>query len=357
MTLRREQSRRRLALWVGAVMASSALATAVAGEKMLESAPTKARPKLSSPTPSIDPILDRLLNPNTVGSESGGMQSMPIVPTVRPGLDPVTQKRLGQQLDKRRNWLLENAAQINGLGQIRDLEIDDTPRFSQPGTGLTTRSAGERLLRATDTSSHTDSQRGNQPQNRTDSSSSQNRDEAEAETASVNDASRAVPFRSRSGDDGGTLNAKASDVSRSGKVIFSESGPFSSPGRSLLEDTRRTANEERNAVFDRLLRGGSAPAGPSTAANGLNSLGLSTSTPSRSQQLQSLLAGPETPTTSANVFGSPFGTASAAKPPGILTDHAPAANLGPIGPAIAPRPAAVRMEPRPALLQIPTRGF
>ena len=365
MSFRRDHRRRRLALWVRGALTASVLATAAAGEKMVESPPSKKRPEVSAPaaTPAIDPILDRILNPNGSGSSfsPGGIQSMPVVPPTRPGLDPLTQKRLGQQLDKRRNWLLENAAQINSQGQIREKQTDDTPRFSQPAGAFAIPGAGERYLRATDPSPggpQNAGKRGNSSENQNGLNPGENPDGTELEGDASGEAARAVPFRSWTGEATGLLKGKASEVSRSGKEVFSESGPFSNPGRSLLEDTRRTAMDERNAVFDRLLTGATAgPAGPEGSAPSLNSLGLSTLTPSRSQQFQSLLAGPEAPAASANVFGSPFAASGAARPSGFLAEPNPSANLGPIGPVAPQRPAAVRMEPRPALLQIPTRGF
>ena len=362
MSFRCDPLSRCLAPWLGAVLTASVLTTAVAGEKMVESAPSKERPKVVAPTPSIDPILDRVLNPNGAGSFStpGGFQPMPVVPPARPGLDPLTQKRLGQQLDKRRNWLLENAAQINSQGQIRDKQTDDTPRFSQPAGSFALPGAGDRYLRATDPSpggTENSGQRSNSSQNQTGLSSAENPEGTEGQGGVTGEAGRAVPFRSWTGDATGPLNGKGSDVSRSGKEVFSESGPFSNPGRSILDDSRRTAMDERNAMFDRLLTGAAATAGPAGAGATLNSLGLSTTTPSRSQQFQSLLAGPEAPAAGANLFGNPFAASGPAKPSGILADRAPSANLGPIGPVAPQRPAAVRMEPRPELLQMPTRGF
>ena len=119
---------------------------------MVESAPSKERPKLPSKSAPIDPLLDRVLNPGGANSSfnPGGMPVVPGIPQTRPGIDPNLQRQWGLQADKKRNWLLENAAQFDSQGQLREVDVDPTPRFSKPSAMLQAPGTGERYLRATE---------------------------------------------------------------------------------------------------------------------------------------------------------------------------------------------------------------
>ena len=131
---------------------------------------------------------------------------------------------------------------------------------------------------------------------------------------------------------------------------------FANSGRSGLDDLRKSAADERSAVFDRLLSNQSQTPGGAQEAPGLGALGLSKTPPTRSQQFQSLLSGPPA-AESAGPFGSPLNAAAAPRAAAGTLGERPTASIAPAAAPVAPKATPIRLEPRPALLQIPTRGF
>ena len=342
-------------------------APAIAGEKIVELAPSKAGPKATTSVKPIDPVLDHILNSGKLdsGFNPGTSSPLPVNPKPSTGIDPALQKRWGAALDKRRNWLLENAATI-GANESGGFKADaEYPRFSQPMTDPQKSGFGDRYLRATQTANSTERQPGNTPGNgEIDPSTGQPRNplgvQGAASTPGNSDLSAA--------GSPGTIN-------RIGASAFAEQGRFSAPGQAQLDLGRQGAMSDRAAIFDRLLSGsattapGAAPT-PDAAASGVFSL---TRTPaSRAQQFQQLLAGPEPQRTpSATAFGSSaFGnSAGLAAAPGANPNRSLLPGLNGLGdrttsPAAVPegtpthaRQAPPKFEPRPALLPIPKRGF
>lgn len=353
MSLNHIRVRPGIARRVGIALAVSAAMTAFAGEKMVESAPSKERPRLPARTTPIDPILDRVLNPGGASSSfnPGGMPVVPGVPQTRPGIDPNLQRQWGLQADRKRNWLLENAAQFDSQGQLRELATDPTPQFSRPTAILQVPGTGERYLRATEADRPEQTEKANDPSKPIGSESEADRQNNVATSA---ESSRAIPFRSMTGDGTSVRGAEASLSEQKG--AFSDPGGFANSGRSVLEDARKIAAEERSAVFDRLLSSQSQAPGVAQEPSPLGGLGLSKTPPSRSQQFQSLLATPPE-AASAGLFGSQLSASAAPRAAAGNLGERPTTSLAPAAAPVAPKAAPVRLEPRPALLQIPTRGF
>ena len=338
---------------VGVALTVSAAMTALAGEKMIESAPSKERPKLPAKTAPIDPLLDRVLNPGGASSSfnPGGMPVVPGIPQTRPGIDPNLQRQWGLHADKKRNWLLENAAQFDSQGQLREVDVDPTPRFSQPTARLQAPGTGERYLRATDTNRPEQAAQTSDP---SQSAGTESQADRKNNVATSEESSRAIPFRTMTGEGTTTRGTEASQSDRKG--VFSDPSGFANSGRSVLEDARKTAAEERSAVFDRLLSNQSQTPGGTPEATSLGGLGLSKTPASRSQQFQSLLSAPPA-ATSAGLFGSQASVAAGPRAAAGTLGERPTTSLAPAAAPAAPKAAPVRIEPRPALLQIPTRGF
>lgn len=345
---------------------------ALAGEKMIEAAPSKPGTKLTPTAPALDPVLDHILNPGKQGSSSfnpGAPNIAPAAPST-PGMDPAIQKRWSIQLDKRRNWLLENAATLNSQQDPR-LE-NDYPRFSQPGNQLGQSRFGERYLRATESAASPD---------RNPSARPGSQQGAEGEI----DPLTGLPRQSDTPGSAGSLAPGTANtvpfLSRDpvpdtrGLSAFSDKGRFSAPTTTVGEFGRRTPAEDRASSFERLLSGSTATGNPSNPANPggettpLSPFGLTRSTSSRSQQFQTLLAGPEAPrppaasTLGTSAFGTSAFGASPAAPGAVrngltaLPDRTLSPSALPGATPIPPRPAPPKFEPRPALLPIPTRGF
>lgn len=353
MSLNHFRVRPGIARRIGVALVVSASMTAFAGEKMVESAPSKERPKLPSRTAPIDPILDRVLNPGGANSSfnPGGMPVVPGNPQTRPGIDPILQRQWGLQADKKRNWLLENAAQVDSKGQLRELDVDPTQRFSQPTAILHAPGTGERYLRATEADRPERTARASDPSKPVGAESEADRQNNVATSA---ESSRAIPFRTMTGD--GT-SVRGSEASQSDpKGAFGDPNGFANSGRSVLEDARKSAAEERSAVFDRLLSNQSQSPGSAQESSPLGGLNSSKTPPSRSQQFQSLFSAPPA-VASAGLFGSQLNAAAAPRAAAGALGERPTTSLAPAAAPVAPKATPIRLEPRPALLQIPTRGF
>lgn len=342
-------------------------APAIAGEKIVELAPSKPGTKPTTSVKPIDPVLDHILNSGKIdsGFNPGTSSPLPVNPKPSTGIDPALQKRWGAALDKRRNWLLENAATVGANESGAFKAGAEYPRFSQPMTDPQKSGFGDRYLRATQTANSAERQTGNASGNgQIDPATGQPRN----------------PFGiagTTSGSGNSDLGATGSPgtINGIGASGFAEQGRFSAPGQAQVDLGRQGAMSDRAAIFDRLLSGsatptpGAAPA-PDAASSGVFNL---TRTPaSRAQQFQQLLAGPEPQRPpSATAFGSSaFGTSTGLAPapganpnrsvlPGLagLGDRAVSASAVPDGTPTHVRQAAPKFEPRPALLPIPKRGF
>lgn len=346
-----------------------------AGEKMVELPPSKPGTRMTPSVKPMDPVLDRILNSGKIdsGFNPGNSVAVPSAPYPSAGFDPLLQKRWGAAIDKRRNWLLENAATVGAKDSTGLKASEDYPRFSQPAGDAQKPGFGDRYLRATETAN---SEQRRNSSNGGDSNAGQPNGEIDPTTGQPRNILDGIGGIS-SGSIVTGANAtfqSANPGNRIGASAFAEQGRFSSPGQAQLDLNRQAAAADRAAIFDRLLSG-SAPATGSTPtpepeASSIFSL---TRTPgSRAQQFQNLLSGPEpqkAPSAAAfgsSAFGNPAGLAAApgvspsrSALPGItgLGDRtlSPSAIPG-SGPAVV-RPAAPRFEPRPALLPIPTRGL
>lgn len=342
-------------------------ASALAGEKMVELPPSKPGNKMAPAVKPIDPVLDHILNSGKIdsGFNPGSSSPVPTTPAPSQGIDPALQKRWGLALEKRRNWLLENAAVIGASESGAFKASDDLPRFSQPGSAATKPGFGDRYLRATQTA-NTERSTGN-PANTVeiDPTTGQPRNSLDGIGGNASGALDGGP---------GNLAPTLAPIGRIGASAFAEQGRFTSPAQAQLDLNRRGATAERAAIFDRLLSGTAAPASGSLTDNASASgpFNLTRTPVSRAQQFQNLLAGPEpqkvpSPTAfGSSAFGNSAGLASA---PGTSPSRSVLPGLNGLGdrtlspsaiPGSAPtvtRPPAPKFEPRPALLPIPTRGF
>lgn len=346
-----------------------------AGEKMIEVPPSKPGTRIAPTVKPMDPVLDRVLNSGKIdsGFNPGSSTAVPTAPNPSAGFDPLLQKRWGAALDKRRNWLLENAAAVGGNDSTGLKATEDYPRFSQPAGDVQKPGFGDRYLRATETANS--EQRRNSP-NGGDPNAGQSGgsiDPTTGQPRNILDGIGGISSGSVLSGINGTFQG-ANPGSRIGASAFAEQGRFSAPGQTQIDLNRQAAASDRAAMFDRLLSGSAPATGTTpTAAPDPSSIFSLTRTPgSRAQQFQNLLSGPEpqkTPSASAfgsSAFGSPAGLAAA---PGVSPSRSalpgmtglgdrtlsPSAIPG-SGPAIV-RPPAPKFEPRPALLPIPTRGL
>jgi hypothetical protein len=346
-----------------------------AGEKMIEVAPSKPGTRIAPTVKPMDPVLDRVLNSGKIdsGFNPGNSTAVPTAPNPSAGLDPLLQKRWGAALDKRRNWLLENAATVGGNESTGLKASEDYPRFTQPAGDAQKPGFGDRYLRATESAN---SQHRRSSGNGGDPNAGQLGGEIDPTTGqprNILDGIGGISSGSVVAGANGTFQG-ANPGNRIGASAFAEQGRFSAPGQTQLDLNRQAAASDRAAMFDRLLSG-SAPATATTPAAAPDPAGIFslTRTPgSRAQQFQNLLAGPEPQKTpSATAFGSSaFGTsAGLAATPGVSPSRSALPGITGLGdrtlspsaiPGSAPaivRPPAPKFEPRPALLPIPTRGL
>ncbi len=349
----------------GLVLLSSPV---VAGEKLIESGPSRSGASLKAAPRPMDPVLERILQQQELNATRPGADFVPsiAVPRSTPTLDPELQRRWSIELNKRRNWLLENASQVNLRRSGNDSGSDDSPRFSQPFKGLgSLESAQERYFRSTDSSTQNSSGENRNPGDFNVQDRSGGFDPGFNLDASPLSAS------SRPNAAGGSTN-QMGDFQRYGQMAdpaalrreaFTEDqGLFSNPSRTLVDESRLTALEQRTANFNRLLdpelpRGAAGAAEPAAGGLGLSPFKSLIDRPSRSQEFQSLLTGLEPSAAAGPAFTGPAQSAAAARPALPAGFDRPASFAAPAAAIIAPPPAATRLAPRPAILTIPTRGF
>jgi|GEM_PF-2307765 len=365
---------RPIALPAGLLALALASVPLSAGEKMIEVPPSKPGTRIAPTVKPVDPVLDRVLNSGKIdsGFNPGSSTAVPTAPNSSAGFDPLLQKRWGAALDKRRNWLLENAAAVGANDSTGLKAREDYPRFSQPGGDAQKPGFGDRYLRATESASaeqRRNSGNGGDP----NAGQSGEIDPTTGQPRNILDPIVGISPGTGLAGANGTIQG-GNTANRIGASAFAEQGRFSAPGQTPIDLSRQAAASDRAAMFDRLLSGSVPATGTTpTAAPDPSSIFSLTRTPgSRAQQFQNLLAGPEpqkTPSATAfgsSAFGSPAGLAatpgvspSRSALPGMtgLGDRtlSPSAIPG-SGPAIV-RPPAPKFEPRPALLPIPTRGL
>lgn len=374
MSLRCTKKFRPNALAAGLLALALASVPADAGEKMIELPPSKSGTRMTPTVRPMDPVMDAILNSGKIdsGFNPGNSSAVPSAPSPSPGFDPLLQKRWGAALEKRRNWLLENAATV-GAKDFGLKAGEDYPRFSQPAPELSKPGFGDRYLRATETSASIQRRNSSNGGDSNAGQSGSDIDPATGQPRNILDGIGGISSGSVGAGAIGTFQG-ANPPNRIGASGFSEQGRFTAPGQPQIDLNRQAAASDRAAMFDRLLSG-SAPATATTPAAEPETASIFslTRTPgSRAQQFQSLLAGPEpqkTPSATAfgsSAFGNPAGLAAA---PGVSPSRSALPGLTGLGdrtlspsaipgsgPAIV-RPPAPKFEPRPALLPIPTRGL
>lgn len=340
----------------------------LAGEKLIESGPSRPGTGFNSGPRPVDPVLDRILQQQELNATRPGADFVPsiAVPRSAPSLDPEMQRRWSIELDKRRNWLLENASQVNLRRSGTETGKEDSPRFSQPFKGLgSLESAQDRYFRSTESNAANSTGDNRKP------GDFDRQDSNGGFSPEFNPDASPLSATSRSNTAGGATNqpgvfqryGQMADPAALRREAFTEdNGLFSNPAASLIDESRLTALEQRTANFNRLLDP-DLPKGvagaPEAAAGGL---GLSPfksliDRPSRSQQFQSLLTGLEPSAATSPAFGGPAQSATAARPALPAGFDRSASFAAPVAAIIAPPPVSTRLAPRPAVLTIPTRGF
>lgn len=356
-------SRPWLALMVGLALGTAAVR---AGEPLRESRPGIRRNTnlLHSRTPPTSSPLDRLGD----GPARSAIQSPPVPggpppPSRSLELDPKEERRLRQELDRRRHWLLENAARLNaGETGFSSPGRDRRRETARPGVSDNV----ERLLQATERGSATDR-----------SASGQELDELGPDGSRAGDGERLVGDSPREGDRSDRPGRTDDDPSKAGQVPGFELPGFtprseSTPGADsprarpeatlfpdaselLTERQKEATTRARDEAFDQVLNEVAPTSGGSDAL-------VSRATTVRRDQFQSLLASPAPPggpvARAPSLFDAPVGTPSPAGRPVLPEGPARPTGVG----LDAPRPAAarsapVRVEPRPLVIPIPTRTF
>lgn len=350
-----------------------------AGEAMRESAPSGPRTTLDRNGRPSDPLLDRLVNPSQI--KPGRDDSSIINPLLAPrpnaaNLDPSIQKQWKREIERQRNWLLENATRMASPDKpagARDLE--------RPTLGLRERTekdapAASRYLQARDAARDEEWRRsplpGTSPGPSNPSAASLAHEAGWSPAGSDRHDDRPLDT-SRITQLGSDPAGGISTLSPSSALGLRSVGPVSAgadvAGRAI-EDVRKIASQERTSAFESLLEspGSSVPTGGTANATMISGAANAASLAvvgfepqrapaSRSRQFESLLAG-------GSPVGSPLaGSPSRAQPtsealPGRSTGlpdfgkpSAPSSSAP--GPAPASRPAERRFQAQPAILELP----
>lgn len=350
------------------------------GEAMRESAPSGPRTTLDRNGRPSDPLLERLMNPSQLkpGRDDSGMANPLMAP--KPGasaLDPAMQKQWKREIERQRNWLLENATQMANPDKAAG-----TREPERPALGLRERiereaPAASRYLKARDAARDEDMRRANQPGPLAGPSSVPGggspqeslllHPETDARDERPLDTARITRF---GGDAAGAISSRGfSDVPRTGALGADLMGAGTEDVARGVDTARKTAVEERNSAFESLLESQPSPsaspggaAGTSPGASDPASLaviGLETrrAPASRSRQFDSLLAGGDP--MGAALAGGTARVRPAAEPPvsrglGLPEVGKPSAGLpGQAAPVATPRPVERRFQPQPAILELP----
>lgn len=361
--------------WV--VMALATAGSLLGGEAMRESGPSNAKGALGRNGRPSDPLLDRLVNATPVkpGRDDSGMVNPLLSPKPNAGMvDPLLQKQWNREIEKQRNWLLENATKI--------ADPDKSGSGRQPERGLTDfkqrleaeSPASLRYLRARDAAISEAGRRPAQgssdglgPSPGFDPSGSSSQD-AERRQDRPLDTTRIVQLG------GDTTTVSAGRAGPGAGSTVSALRDVANPALPTLpgspEDARKTLMEERNSAFEALLDtppSGSALANPApgSASPGLSPrsepLSIAGFEPrrapaSRAQQFDALLGSAEgtlnTPAALARPTAGPLPTATR----GIgLPDLAKPGGTPVASPAVQPvtRQPERRFQPQPAILEFP----
>lgn len=340
--------------------------TARAGEQLRESRPGARRGTnlLNSNSQPKRSILDRMGD----GPARPAVQSPPVPGGVLPPpavqeMDPKDERRLRNDLDRRRNWLLENAARLNaGETGTAGLERDRRRDSGRPGVPDNI----DRLLKATDRGSDSEqalsgkeSADGGRPgakaadgEGEFGGSSRDGRDSERAggagkeETPAGQVAGFELPgFVPRSGSGADPDSPRA----RPESTLFPDAADL------LSERQKEASTRARDESFNQLLNDVSREGG---AGDPL----VNRATATRRDQFQNLLAGPAPlagpAVKSPSLFDSPVSTPGAAARTAL--PEGPARSSAPVFDSPRPaagRPAPGRVEPRPLIIPIPTRGY
>lgn len=355
------QSRSCLILLLGLALGAS---WARAGEEIRESRPGVRRGTnlLDSTALPKRSVLDRLTD-GPGRSIQGPTIPGPVPPSTKtPEMDPKDERRLRQDLDRRRNWLLENAARLNsGETGTAGLERDrrrDTGRSATPDNI-------DRLLRATDRGSAGDRKAGGVDGEDPALAGLTEEGKEEAFRRGFRDGSdgerdesgkEAVPAGQVPGFDLPDFMPRSSLGAETETLRSRPEGTlFPDASELLAERQQESVTRARDEAFDQMLNDVGRDG---TASDPL----VSRATASRRDQFQNLLAGPSPlagpPVKAPSLFDSPVGApipaARSGLPEGPARSAAPAFEASRPG---ASRPAPARIEPRPLIIPIPTRGF
>lgn len=291
---------------------------------------------------------DRFSNLPSLGTgiNPGALPDSPVPTPYQSGkLDPQAQRRWLLLEDKKRNWLLENAAKANSPRKDGGAEEFSSER---PGpTDSLSKISADRLRRATERRDPKDEQAeaakettafGNETEADEAKGKKHARDEGSADPSAPKPATAFAI-----GNPGDPERAAETTRPSLGNDFFV------TPGLGGVDERQRERIAVRGAEFDQMLGG----IGQNAVPGGLD---LSRATPDRARRFEAILGGGD----AGGGLASPQPFAAAAAPP--RPDFSPAlGRVNPIqlpGSTPAPPPAAApKFQPRPIFLQIPTRGL
>lgn len=335
-----------------ACLAAVCLATgwAHAEEKMRESAPTQPKSALNKPPGLADPLLERMMKPGTFnpGRDNSDLSTPP--PTrPNPAIDAAMQKRWAQELDKRRSWLLENANRPGSQDRNSVKPSEDRPLFHSESEDSPNPSSTQRYLKAIESA------------RKTDNGSTRFDGSADPDSGLAQDDLRGDRNDTRPLNTARILGSELDGRSGPGNSAPARSpglfGVESAPLRTSLDEARKTAVEERNTAFDRLLSG---PANPSSSPIADTAIAADPRhVPSRARQFESLMAGPPAPPASSfSAPATPASTPLIGRSQGLIpVDRTRPSSLDRPAASTLPRPEAVRVRPLPAQIESPRIGY
>lgn len=364
--------------WLVAMAVAGSLA---AGEAMRESGPSQPKGSLGRNVRPTDALLERLVNPSQLkpGRDDSSLVNPLLAPKPNAGAaDPLLQKQWNREIEKQRNWLLENATKIaepdrGGLGR--------EPERMLPNGKLRLGAEAPASLRYLQAREAASTEALRRPlgdgQDRPGASTS-----PDAASGSLQgfergldrplDTARIVQL----GGDSAAATGRASGAGSALSALRDVANP-SLPGvLSGAEEARKTLMEERTSAFATLLdsqpsagsegnastaRAGATGGGASnggTEALAIVGMEPRRSPASRAQQFDALLAGPETPVNSlANSAARPNANASlpAASRDTGLPDLSRPGGTPVVSPAVRPatRTPERRFQGQPAILELP----
>lgn len=366
--------------WLVAMAVAGSLA---AGEAMRESGPSRSKGSLDRNGRPSDPLLERLVNPSPLkaGRDDSSLVNPLLAPKPNTGsVDPLLQKQWNREIEKQRNWLLENATKIAepdrpGLGREPDRMLPNGKARLGPEAP-----ASLRYLQARDAAStgamrrlQGDGQDGTGPSTAPDAAVPSLQGPERGLDRPL-DTARIVQLGGDSAAAGPGRSTGAGPAFSALRDVATPSLPGALPGGA--EEARKTLMEERTSAFATLLdsqpsaglegnastaRAGASAGGASAAGpDALSIVGIEPrrTASSRAQQFDVLLAGPETPVSSlANTAARPNPAASlpAASRGTGLPELARPGGTPVVSPAVKPvtRTPERRFQGQPAILELP----